>query len=236
MEYEVSRFFKTEDEKSKIFFFKLNDNWWSRFYEYPWAAKFASKEDVCLDAACGISHPFKFYLADNCREVYALDIDDRILIKDEIKRDVVNDFGAVEAEKINDKKYFESIKYVKSLLTKIPVPDKKFDKIYCLSVLEHINEWHGKLSFLNMFPWTQAIKSDSFFQTLKEFKRVLKDDGLIILTFDYPNIDLNNFQKLMNKCGLQFASESNTNIPNGVLSSRDNSLNCFRAVVKKKLL
>lgn len=233
MDYKISRFFKTDDEKNTTFFFKLNDSWWSRFYEYTWASKFSFSDDVCLDAACGISHPFKFYLADNCKEVYALDIDDRILVKDEIIKDVINDFGYAESQKIKDKKYFESIKYVKSLLTDIPVHDKSFDKVYCLSVLEHINEWRGKLSFLNAIPWIKRIKPDSFFKTLKEFKRVLKDDGLIILTFDYPNIDLRNLEKLMSKCGLRFAAESDVNIPVDVLSSPDASLKCFRAVLKK---
>jgi len=229
----TSRFFTTEDEKSETFFFKLNPSWWSRFYEYPWAANFASKNDTCLDAACGINHPFKFYLADNCLDVYALDLDDRILNRSEIKKDIINAFGEKELEKINNNKYFESIKYLKSPLTKIPCTAKKFDKIYCLSVLEHINDWNGKLAPLNRFPITKNLKPDSFYKTLTEFNRVLKDDGLIILTFDYPNINLDYFKKIIKKCSLKFADENNFNLPNNAIYNSTKKLYCFRAVLKK---
>jgi len=233
MDYKISRFFINGDEKKQTFFFQLNPNWWSRVYEYPWAASFINQADICLDAACGISHPFKFYLVDHCQEVYALDIDRRILSAEAIRKDVINDFGEDEAEKINNDKYFNSLKYLKAPLTKIPCAAGKFDKIYCLSVLEHINDWQGRLAFLNMLPWSKKIKPDAFYKTLQEFKRVLKDDGLIILTFDFPNINLTKFFQLVKKCGLEFAGEYSFTLPPGAISNPSNDLYCFRAVLKK---
>ena len=73
--------------------FDLPSNWWSRKYEYPWAANFAGSEDTVLDAASGICHPFKFVLADKFRSVYASDIDPRILAPDSIVKDIEHIFG-----------------------------------------------------------------------------------------------------------------------------------------------
>ncbi len=240
MNTRISRFFTTADPKTNNFFFKLNSNWWSRFYEYPWAAKFIEKDDVSLDAACGISHPFKFHLADHCAETYALDIDSRILNKDAIKQDVIKDFGEVEAVKINNDKYFQSINYVKAPLNKIPYPNKKFDKIYCLSVLEHINDWSGKLLPLNKFTWLKKLKTDKFYKTMREFRRVLKDDGFIILTFDYPTVNLSYLKRNMARLSLEFISETSFNLTSDAIispekiTSNGSRLYCFRAVLRKK--
>lgn len=65
-------FFTTGDCHTKKFVFDLPEAWWSRHYEYEWAKQFCAGEDIALDAACGICHPFKFYLADNCKEAALL--------------------------------------------------------------------------------------------------------------------------------------------------------------------
>ncbi len=232
MNLNESRFFNLNDEKNDVFFFKLNPSWWSRFYEYAWASKFINSDDISLDAASGISHPFKFYLLDRCKETHALDCDPRILKEEKIKEDIINDFGKEAVLKMEDK-YFKTINYTKATLTKMPYEDKKFDKIYCLSVLEHLNDWQGKLSRLNQFPWLKKFKFDKFRQTLKEFRRVLKDNGLIILTFDYPTIDLNHFKKIVAELGLKFVDNVDFTIPQNAVYSKENKLFCFRAVLIK---
>lgn len=86
MNKEISRFFLKSDDFTEKFVFKLPKWWPSRPYEYSWAIKFADKNDVVLDAACGVNHPFKFKLIEICAEVHACDIDQRILKYDEMKK------------------------------------------------------------------------------------------------------------------------------------------------------
>jgi len=59
----TSRFILADDPHcDTIAGIPIPQNWWSRHQEYKWAAQFAGPEYVVLDAACGISHPFKWYL------------------------------------------------------------------------------------------------------------------------------------------------------------------------------
>tara|TARA_Y100000310_G_scaffold6386_1_gene7210 strand:- start:1474 stop:2151 length:678 start_codon:yes stop_codon:yes gene_type:complete len=58
---------------------------------------------------------------------------------------------------------------------KLPFPDKTFDKIVCSLVISHIQ---------NISP------------VLKEMKRVLKDDGFIVLTTLHPDIDFWGFESV----------------------------------------
>lgn len=92
-EFMESRYIRQSDPKTDTLVFPLHPAWWSRPYEYEWARRFARPDDVVLDAACGISHPFKFWLAEHCREVHACDWDERILSEEAIRLDIVSDFG-----------------------------------------------------------------------------------------------------------------------------------------------
>lgn len=56
-------------------------------------------------------------------------------------------------------------------ITALPYPDKMFTKVFCISVLEHLPP--GEIS-----------------KVIKEFKRVLKPKGKLILTVDYPTCDV----------------------------------------------
>jgi hypothetical protein len=73
-----SRFFRIDDDKTGFFVYNLPQTWWSRKYEYKWVEKFARPGDIVLDAASGVFHPLKFFLADRCKKVYACDIDEDI--------------------------------------------------------------------------------------------------------------------------------------------------------------
>ena len=191
----ASRFFRTDDLKRDNFIFDLPPHWWSRPYEYAWASKFAESDDIVLDAACGICHPLKFYLLDNCREVYACDIDKRILSPEEILKDIADDFGE-ETATYFPQKYLKNISYCQSSLTALPYEDKTFNKIYCISVLEHLDDIFNKYSkMIDMGVFNRLFSRDMYL-SLKEFKRTLKDDGLIILTFDYPTVNLKYLKKL----------------------------------------
>jgi len=209
-----SRFIIKTDPKKDCILYKLPRTWWSRSYEYAWASLFVKDYHVVLDSGCGISHPFKFYLSDQCKELYACDIDNRILSPEDILKDIENDFGKEVAKEFPEK-YFNQINYIKADLKRLPFKSKKFDLIYCISVLEHLPYQDIKLS-------------------LEEFKRTLKDVGLIVLTFDYPSINLEDFRNIIAEVGLEFAGNVSFQLPkNAITSNIYSRLYCFRAVLRK---
>ena len=210
----ISRFIKTTDGKTKRFVFDLPNDWWSRFYEYEWASKFVEAEDVSLDAASGICHPFKFYLSDHCKEVYACDIDKRIEFKNEIIEDIANIFGKQAAEDV-PATYLENVKYSRASLVELPYEDKKFDKIYCISVLEHLSV-------------------EDMWKSLIEFRRTLKDNGKVVLTFDFPTINLEQLNDIIKKSGFKYASGVDFMLLDDALyTTAWNGLCCFRAIIVK---
>ncbi len=207
----TSRFITTSDAQTDSMIFKLRSTWWSRFYEYAWAASFAEPEATVLDAACGISHPFKFFLSENCAHVYACDIDERILHPGSIIQEITDDLGYEAAQAIHPG-YFERIHFSQANLAQLPYSESMFDTIFCISVLEHLD--------------LPTLRS-----ALQEFKRILKQDGLIILTFDYPVINLTLLQTEIQQQGLSFYGSVDFTLPADAITGYD--LNCFRAVLTK---
>ncbi|MBB6447367.1 class I SAM-dependent methyltransferase [Bacillus benzoevorans] len=216
MELIKSRFFTNNDEQNSECFFPLPAPWWSRPFEYHWAIQFTDKDQVVLDAATGICHPFKFAIADICKEVHACDLDMRILSKDKILKDVEVEFGSKQRNIIQKGKYFERIQFLRANLGSIPYMDEKFDRVFCISVLEHLD----KETLINAF---------------KEFKRILKPDGKIVVTFDYPIIDLNFLATIIEGLGLKFSGEIDVSLPKDALFTDlyQPRLYCFRAVIEK---
>jgi 2-polyprenyl-3-methyl-5-hydroxy-6-metoxy-1,4-benzoquinol methylase len=230
----VSRFFVNEDQKINNFIFNnivVSEHWISRPYEYAWCSQFAEKNDTVLDAASGICHPFKFYLAMNCREIYACDIDDRIVSIDLIKKEITQVFGEESLKKLPEK-YLVKIHYRKCSLTELPYEDNMFDKIYCISVLEHLNDTCNKLPIIYNMPILNKVFQKNIFLSLIEFERTLKDNGLVILTFDYPRINFTYLLKILPDIGLKFADEVHFDIPQNALTYR--KLYFFRAVLIKR--
>lgn len=208
-----SRFFTYDDENTNDFLYSIPKEWWSRLYEYVWAGHFVESSDVCLDAACGTGHHLKYYLAYNCSKVYACDLDSSIMNRTDMINGIGSGFGKEAQEKVE--KVYDNIDFKVANLTALPYEDKKFDKIYCISVLEHLS---------------YDVMENSF----REFHRALKDDGLIILTFDFPSINLDLLSKALKNTGFSFLGEVDFNIPENVLNSWIYSgLKCFRAVLKK---
>jgi len=231
----ASRFITRNDLKTEMFVFNLPSHWWSRPYEYAWAATFAEKGDVALDAACGICHPFKFYLAEHCNEVHACDIDERILWPAEILKDVAREFGKDAADQLSIE-FVNRVHYARCSTTSLPYEIEKFDKIYCISVLEHLTcsakrSRHPLRTILATI--LGRVYSDDILLSLSEFQRVLKKNGLIILTFDYPRIDLEYFEKIVSKLGLAFAGGVSYELPPCALYSREQKLYCYRAMLRR---
>ncbi|MDR6552083.1 SAM-dependent methyltransferase [Paenibacillus qinlingensis] len=216
MDNYVSRFFTYEDTKNQDIFYSLPNHWWSRHYEYIWAAHFVEKDHVVLDAACGLGHPFKYYLVDKCKEVYACDMDERILDRDEIIKELEYYVGKANIDQINLSTLSKPNITIADI-SKLPYEDAKFDVAFCISVMEHIEDMSVQL------------------RALEEFKRVLKDGGKLIITVDYPDVHVEKFLSLIDEAGLQLAGDHDFTKPANAITSdfygRD--LWCIRFVLEK---
>lgn len=212
----TSRFITFDDPQLNTVILELPKIWWSRPYEYAWAGSLVSKDHVVLDAACGICHPFKFYLCDLCKIVYACDLDERLLSKKEILIDMFNVFG-LNAFKF-PLEYLDRPIFSRQDISSTSYKGAMFDRIICISVLEHLAE-------------------EELLKTLLEFKRILKKEGLIVITFDYPYLDLEKFNLMLKEAGLAYANKVDFKLPENALSTHlfpehSGGLYSFRALIK----
>ncbi|MBU0661764.1 class I SAM-dependent methyltransferase [Patescibacteria group bacterium] len=227
-----SRFFTTKDARSDNLLLPLHPAWWSRSYEYAWAGAFAEAEDTVLDAACGIEHPFKFYLLDRTREVHACDTEEGILVPDIMRKGIRNTYGEAAAARLPER-YLRDIHFRQASITDLPYADGTFDKIFCISVLEHLKDHFNRYSWLPRAALLQSLLKREIFLALGEFRRTLKDDGLIVLTFDYPNINLDYLTSVVKSIGLSFTGDVDFMRPDDALYSESLKLYCLRVVLKK---
>ncbi|MGG1615573.1 class I SAM-dependent methyltransferase [Paenibacillus sp. NRS-1782] len=210
----LSRFFVHSDPNTSNLIYRLPHSWWSRPYEYEWCLHFVSGQDTVLDAACGIPHPFKFELARRCAQAYACDLDMRIVSVDAILAEVRRDIGEEAAERVQEILPVR-LHSAHANLTALPYETASFDKIVCISVLEHLTP-------------------DDSLATLREFHRTLRDDGLLLLTFDYPTVNLSAMEQWIGEAGFSYWSEVDLNLPPDALrTDLWGGLHCFRAVLKK---
>jgi len=130
---------------------------WSRQWEYPFTLQAlrdhspqrpASSSRRFLDAGSGVTF-FPHYLASmmSGAAIDCIDLD----------RDVEKAFEAIIAGQRN------AVRFTRAGIDRIPFADHAFDAIYCISVLEHLDNDH---------------------QALLEFRRVLKPEGILAITFD----------------------------------------------------
>jgi len=231
MEQMVSRFFLKTDIQINRIVLPLHGAWWSRSYEYAWAGTFADTGTV-LDAACGIEHPFKFFLLDHAQKVHACDMEEGILSKDVIRKGIRDTYGETAAASLQGR-YLDEVHFHRASITKLPYEDGMFDRIFCISVLEHLHDHCNRHTWLPRVNIIQSLLKRDILLALGEFKRTLKDDGLIVLTFDYPNINLEYLTWIISCLGLAFAGKVSFDIPDNALYSENLHLYCFRAVLKK---
>ncbi len=212
----VSRFFQQSDPYSNVILVPLPKTWWSRPYEYHWAQEFADPTAVVLDAASGVSHPFKFWLGTRCRITHACDIDPRIGDDRTLLEGIIDDFGPENARYLMDN-YVSKIHLVQASILELPYNDQSLDTVFCLSVLEHLSS-------------TEQVK------TLSEFFRILKPGGLLVITLDYPTVNRAFFHHIVLKAGFAFAGPVDFSIPHNLLTSPNGELGCFRAVLRRSLI
>ncbi|SDW89001.1 class I SAM-dependent methyltransferase [Paenibacillus sp. PDC88] len=211
-----SRYVRRDDERMDTVLVPLHPAWWSRPYEYAWARQFAHAEDTVLDAASGIPHPFKFWLVDRVHKVYACDLDPRILSNEAIRSAVADDFG-IHISRILPERYIENVERAQADLAALPYPNEQFDTVFCISVLEHLDH-------------PTRLKS------LKEFARVLRPDGRLVLTVDVPEIEPEQLAALLSEAGLMIVGPLSTERPDDAIFTTMYGpvIYCFRALIKKR--
>lgn len=130
-------------------------NQWSRVFEYQYCFEklrdIGSEPFSILDAGSGITF-FPFFLSS----VYNYSV---TCIDDDNYTETYNSINTNQGSRVNFKQYS---------LDNVGFPDKSFDSIICVSVLEHTNNYE---------------------RIIKEFYRLLKINGVLIVTFD---ISINN--------------------------------------------
>jgi SAM-dependent methyltransferase len=211
----TSRFFTREDRHDPHVIYPLPEPWWSRPYEYAWATDFVLPDHVVLDVACGVCHPLKFRLSELARETYACDSDPRLGSPESIVDDIRESVSA-EAAAAFDASLLGPLHLAQCDMTRMPYGERMFDRVFCISVFEHL----GPLDQL---------------RSLLEFERVLKDDGLIVLTVDHPTVDLERLAGHLRAAGLRFAGEADFGIPDNAISSSywGPELRCVRLAIER---
>jgi len=103
---------------------------WSRIFEYPWAYNILSpkKNDIILDLASGWG-PLQFILARACKQIYNFDIDEAVIPFLEVGRRKLG---------VNNVTF-----HLGDIELGLPYRDCFFDKVACVSVLEHLNPPYG---------------------------------------------------------------------------------------------
>lgn len=134
-----------------------------RKFEYPWAVRHShlKPDDIILDAGSGVSL-FHFFLAKYCKKVVSYNHPGMV--------DAFKDFidkARVGWLKTPDGASYSKIDFVGGDLKNMNYSDDYFDKVYCISVVEHAKE--EERPFI-----------------IKELFRVLKPNGILILTVDVP--------------------------------------------------
>lgn len=217
-----NKFFTYDDEKLDKLIFDLTKDpilWWSRIYEYNWALNIISsdlREKVIYDSCAGVMHPFKFALAqfDN-NKVFASDLAplDKISILSEISKYFSEEMEGKRSiiEHLEDK-----ISWCQCDIANTTYDEKMFDYITCISVFEHLDKNKQKDALIEWF-------------------RVLKDDGRILLTCDYPWIIPEEIIEMAIEVGFEIDGKYNYNIPENPINIEYCGQNAkvFNMILKK---
>ena len=184
----------------------------TRPWEYPWAflaAEMHNNSYTTLDVGGGGS-PFSDYLAEHGHKSIVIDpsLDMGLNfttnrekgiyrnIRSLIFRMVLNLTGISRmwGKPLSNRN--DSVDYYSYSAESIQFPDNNFDRVFCLSTLEH-------------------IPVESWDQCMKEFERVLKPGGRLIITLDMTNPDANDRQylKLVNSCSLKLVGDPYYEVP-----------------------
>jgi len=183
----LNKFLTKQDDICELI---LPKTWWSRPFEYQFCLNQIKSNDIILDAGCGIEHPFKIEAARRCKKVIAIDSDPRLM----------------------DLKKIDKIEYKSgSIVESSKIIEEKVDKIFCISVLEHMS-------------------TEDVIKSLDDFSNCLQPKGNIILTVDYPTLTPQYLIKLIDSMNLEIVGKYDYEMRNNLIT--DGTLNVFTMVLK----
>jgi len=176
---------------------------WSREWEYPWAFLVGNmvKDHIVLDCGCGGS-PFLPFLVKKtgCRG-YGIDIEhgDFFVREQEKALKRIRYLCDLKRYYIDPKLMFgNNPKIAWGDMADLNFSDNQFDRVFCISVIEH-------------------LKIEKAKKGLEEMKRVLKPGGKLIITTDYKNpFDHNKkmeYTDIIEWSGLELDGDTDFSIP-----------------------
>ncbi|MCI0568935.1 MAG: class I SAM-dependent methyltransferase [Acidobacteria bacterium] len=185
---------------------------WSRAWEYPWAilaADLPESPGRMVDVGGGGS-AFSFYLARRGHDCVVADpsLNEGVGCVYDRERTLYQNFRSMakkvifKAARIHsvwglpESPLGRSVKFVSHLADDLSFPDGYFDRVFCLSVIEHIPRemWAG---------------------CVKEFERVLRPGGRLVITQDMTTREANEevYRRLLSACSLRLQGDPRYSVP-----------------------
>jgi 2-polyprenyl-3-methyl-5-hydroxy-6-metoxy-1,4-benzoquinol methylase len=186
----------------------LPGEWWSRPYEYAWALRFVDKKHTVADMGCGwMGRPFTPELARQCKEVYAIDADNRVT---GLENEHGNLFYIPMDFSNSEMDYFKT---------------STFDAIFCLSVIEDLRA-DDRLAALKNF--RRLVKPKG--------KIVITMDAIWEpwrIAEPYPTVNLMSFNRNVAQAGLRFVGEPHLSMPKNAVHHARWNLSCYHCVLER---
>jgi 2-polyprenyl-3-methyl-5-hydroxy-6-metoxy-1,4-benzoquinol methylase len=187
-------------------------NHWSRAWEYPWAVLAAAVDELpqrILDVGGGGS-PFSHYMAHlgieshvadpslDLGSSFVFDAQKSLLqnVRSVTKRVLFRALGINALWGLPERGATSMVHYVPCRAEALTFPERQFDRVFCLSVMEHIplESWGG---------------------CMREFERVLRPGGRLVITLDMttPEADERRYLRLVESCTLQLIGDPHYEVP-----------------------
>ena len=146
---------------------RSNQLWLSRCWEYPWAIlnSAISPESRILDVGSGWGL-FPLYLAQQSNHIDSVDTNELQM------KFLAPGLADILQVKVN---------YLVGDALDLPADNNTYDSVYCISVLEHLEEERESGVVINRH--TKRLDRAA----IREFIRVIKPGGRVILTIDYAD-------------------------------------------------
>jgi len=183
--------------------FKLEYDHWSRRWEYPWAIFNADLQPgMCvLDAGSGGS-PFPLYLGMSGFECYAADPSlDLGKPKNNRRRRFLSFLGIAAGWNLlpgagKRRERSLPVRYCPESIQELSFHDGFFDRVFCLSVMEHIPK----------LEWSRCMK---------QLARIVRPGGRLVLTLDMSKQDANEraYERLIESCPLDLVGNVDYPVP-----------------------